>query len=61
MTWTFARGCWVAGPFTVRLEVCPRMKLTYFEVFNHTCFVRSFASLQEAQEHARSMSYRVAV
>lgn len=59
MTWSFHHGVWVAEPFTIRLECCPRWKLTYFELFDSTRFVRSFASLQEAQSHAESMQCEI--
>lgn len=57
MTWTYRHGVWICNPFTIRLEVCPRWKLTYFELFDHTRFVRSFASLQDAQQRAESMQH----
>jgi hypothetical protein len=57
MTWKFRRSCWLSGPLTIRLETCPRRKLVFFELFNTTRFVRSFASLQEAQKHAESMGW----
>lgn len=56
MTWSYARGCWISGPFTIAIEHCPRLKLTYFEVFDGgTRFVKSFASVQEAQKFAEDM------
>jgi hypothetical protein len=57
MTWKFSRGVWICNPFSIALEVCERRKLTYFELYDSTRFVKSFASLQEAQEHARGMSF----
>jgi hypothetical protein len=53
--WKFKHGVWLAGPFSIRMETCPRFKLTYFELFDSTRFVRSFASLQDAQQHAEAM------
>lgn len=57
MTWSYARGVWISNPFTIRIEHCPRMKLTYFELFDTTRFVKSFASVQEAQQHAEAMQH----
>lgn len=57
MNWFYNKGVWISGPFTIRIEHCPRMKLTYFELFDTTRFVKSFASVQEAQQHAEAMQH----
>lgn len=57
MNWFYNKGVWISGPFTIAIEHCPRMKLTYFELFDTTRFVKSFASVQEAQQHAESMQH----
>jgi hypothetical protein len=57
MTWKFARGVWICNPFSIALEVCERRKLTYFELYDSTRFVKSFASLQEAQNHAWTLNH----
>lgn len=57
MNWFYNKGVWISGPFTIAIEHCPRMKLTYFELFDATRFVKSFASVQEAQQHAEAMQH----
>lgn len=58
LDWFYNKGIWISGPFTIAIEHCPRMKLTYFELFDGgTRFVKSFASVQEAQQHAEAMQH----
>lgn len=57
MNWKFEHRAWFAGPFTIVLEVCERRKLTIFELYDSTRFVKAFASVQEAQQHAEAMQH----
>ena len=60
MTWTFKHGVWICDPFSIVLEVCERRRLAYFELYDTTRFVKAFAGLREAQEHAQSLGWSVA-
>jgi hypothetical protein len=58
--WSQQRGTWICGPWTVRVEHCPRRKLTYFELYDACRFVQAFASAQEAMQHAQCVAQRPA-
>lgn len=57
MTWSFARGVWMSDPFTICVQLDERTKVVLFELYDHTRFVKVFASEQEAKKHAQVMAY----
>jgi hypothetical protein len=50
--WLERHGCWTCGAWTVRIDLNPRTGITLFELFDHTRFVRTFASAQAARAYA---------
>ena len=52
MTWRQSHGVWTRGAWTVRVDHNERAKVTLFELFDGTRYVRAFTSAQAAKAYA---------